>query len=160
MQDQKGVRGRGGWGVGAERRNAKWQTPREIRSTRSTDILRHRAVAHVADVHSQANLPYGRAGYSLVFGLESYLLQRDDLPRHAILGLVNHSVGTLAYLFHLLISLHDLERGVLGGLGCYSAIQSDAICLFCAQRRSTRIVDVLFSLDCMDYVPRIDISSS
>jgi hypothetical protein len=68
------------------------------------DIVMVRARQHGEDVHDvpdnvlvvqllqQADLANGSGGHALVFGLEPNLLQRDDLIRADIAGLVDDTV--------------------------------------------------------------------
>lgn len=48
---------------------------------------------------------------TLVLGLEADLLERHDLVRHAVLGLVHHAVRPLPNLLQLLVPLHLLLIG-------------------------------------------------
>lgn len=54
---------------------------------------------------------------TLVLGLEADLLERHDLVRHAVLGLVHHAVCPLPDLLQLLVPLHFLCVYLLCGCG-------------------------------------------
>ena len=60
----------------------------------------------VLELLENADLPNRRAWDALVLGLQSDLLERNKLPRHAVARLVHHTVRALADLLDLLVLLH------------------------------------------------------
>eukprot|EP01043_Picozoa_sp_COSAG02_P028576 COSAG02_NODE_1738_length_11131_cov_5.714104_1_plen_218_part_00 len=60
----------------------------------------------VLQLFEQRDLADRCAGHALILALEPDLLQRDDVARLPVLGLVDHAVGPLADLLELLVRLH------------------------------------------------------
>ena len=60
----------------------------------------------VLELLENADLPNRRAWDALVLSLQSNLLERNELPRHAVARLVHHTIRALADLLDLLVLLH------------------------------------------------------